>query len=1069
MTNWDRSFSTPSSTTIFRALAWVIALTMAMLGSATAQPNLTFKRIVNNWPTIELYYTVACSGAPVWNLNQGDFRLYDAGKEVPQFTMHCADPTVACPMSTALVFDASGSMAGAGNAGIIQAGKAFVGTMDGATDEAAIAWFNQNATLQQGMTGDTASLNRAIDLIPATGPTVLWDGIWAGLQEVQTHGSNSCRAVVVISDGGDNSSMYTPAQLITFANQNHIRVFTIGLGSGLNPIDLQLIAELTGGKYYQALTPASLVVIYPEIASIIHMGFLECRIDYDATCADGAVHTVELQVNNVCGGSDVKSKSYRAPRDTTTFSELPLTLTDTTVTGGEDFAVPFTLPSQLSGEVLTALTFDLCYNTHMFEFRGVEIPAGGLLDGMSATAGPIACGRRIQTVGSKLVNGSGVLLQLKFRSITNPNDTVTSPFTVSGAWFESGCLTPLISGATVTVLPRPFTGEAILSPRCYVPDSLHFDTSVDGYIPNPFTVQLSCVNNGTDTAFAVTGTLQLPDGLDLVSATEPLTKPIYTAPLAPWRVGDPVPSISWMVRWTKREAHDVDLGISFVVGAETRTGAKVADVPVSCTVRIAGLRKEVFCGMEMPDALHLNVAGDSVKPNPFTIRYWVRNIGQTATRLNTLVLIGIADGLSLAPTSPYGMGDPIAVPLQPGDSAEFIWIVDVQNRSYPRSFVIKARTLDSDGDVHLCERHLFIPSLPQGALDCGLYTDSITADYTKQVYIPMPFAVTLTAFSNKAALSDSVWARIVIPSGGLALAGPDIGIFAKPLSPALLFPQQQGSVQWMLTHPLSTQEVRYTVRTMLWEKGGDTTFCETEVLIPAMPAPFWFTLSPSGPIAFCEGGQVVLNAGAGYATYLWSTSDTTQAITVSQSGTYWCGVTAADGLPGLSDQVTVTVYPLPATPLITRSGDVLTTDPASAWQWYRDGNEIPGASAQSLPADQTGEYQVRITDINGCEALSDVFAVGTLDVDEGQTPGQRFTLYPNPVEGVLTIDVVIDHPAPVRLVVRDLLGRELWRISRDAESRSFTERLDLRGLRSGVYLVQLEAGGGVQARLVVVR
>src|SRR5690606_13347119 len=40
----------------------------------------------------------------------------------------------------------------------------------------------------------------------------------------------------------------------------------------------------------------------------------------------------------------------------------------------------------------------------------------------------------------------------------------------------------------------------------------------------------------------------------------------------------------------------------------------------------------------------------------------------------------------------------------------------------------------------------------------------------------------------------------------------------------------------------------------------------------------------SGPLSFCAGGSVTLDAGAGYDSYLWSTGDQSQSVTVSSSG-----------------------------------------------------------------------------------------------------------------------------------------------------------------------------------------
>ena len=1289
------------------SLLSVIFIIGLFVSHASAQPNLTFKRVVvTNWPSVELYFSAACNGTPAWSLSPSNLRVHDAEVEVTNFTMNCPDPTMPCPMSTALVFDASGSMAGTGNLGAIAAGKSFVAQMDGVADQAAVLWYSSFVTLRQGMTSSKTLLNAAIDSLPAGGLTAVWDGIWAGLQEVGTHGSNTCRAVVALTDGGDNSSTRMISELVQYANAQHIRVYTVGLGSSINGTELEMLALLTGGRYYQTADASQLSMIYNEIATIIHASSLECSIVYDATCADGALHTVDLQLFGFCGGADTKTKTYRAPLDSATFNDLSLSLGDVATSGDADFEIPLLLSDTLNGALLRPFMIDLCFNSHVLGYRAVEIRPGTPLAGLTVLATPIPCGIRLQTQDSKIVTGSGELLRVTFHTNVSPNDTAFTDVTASDARFEAGCLRPVVAPGRVTIIPgsptlscvmdaprsitwdtlqasyspspfqakltvyntgsatatggsceisldttdlrimspmsstvsipdippgefreaiwqldalprwtgdssdiamtarfsnhadvdcmiRTFIGKSepvlaceidvpqlradtaamrydpnpfpvtvtvrnigvvpadniqvfieyapemalggvdvagpwvkptdpaslqpgqsgivswqvyhplirwshtdtlrfrvradrggmricetvidippisgpILAPRCYVPDSLHYEEAFDVYIPNPFTVRLSAVNQGTDTAYAVSGTLQLPDGLELFPPTQPLIKSMHTAPLGPWNIGDPVPEVSWTVRWTKFESIERNPELRFLVSGLTRNGDTLEPVPTNCSIRIPGLRRELYCNVEMVDSLRVDASGKGLEPNPVTLGYLLRNTGQLDIRLTRVYLSLPSDGITLNPSSSQMLNTAIDTLLRPGDSIRFVWTVDVQTRSYARTAFFAATAIDSQGDPYSCDARLFIPAV-SGDVECTLQSPAITADNTSQSYVPMPFPLILDAVSNKAALTDSVFVRIELPAGSLALYGPDAGVFTKALLPARLFPQQQGGQQWMLEHPVSRTEVRYTVRVLVWEKGGDTSSCETEIVIPAIPAPFWFDLAASGPLSFCDGGEVTLDAGPGFASYLWSTQDTTRTIVVRQSGSYACGVIAPDGVPGLSNSVTVTVHPLPPKPVITRTGDVLAAPAAATWQWYHEGAEISNATAQTHAAVLTGSYTVRITDVNGCEALSDPLVVTMLPVDEGQEVRQRFHIFPNPADGILSVDVELESPAVAVLTLHDLLGRELLRIARDERRRSFTERIDLRALRPGVYVLRLTAGSQSQTRMLIVK
>ncbi|MBK9418907.1 MAG: HYR domain-containing protein [Flavobacteriales bacterium] len=79
------------------------------------------------------------------------------------------------------------------------------------------------------------------------------------------------------------------------------------------------------------------------------------------------------------------------------------------------------------------------------------------------------------------------------------------------------------------------------------------------------------------------------------------------------------------------------------------------------------------------------------------------------------------------------------------------------------------------------------------------------------------------------------------------------------------------------------------------------------------PDPATPTITAGGPLTFCAGGNVTLTSSSATGN-VWSTGATTQAITVSTSGTYSVTVTNGNGCSATSAGTTVTVNPNPATP-----------------------------------------------------------------------------------------------------------------------------------------------------------
>jgi hypothetical protein len=127
-------------------------------------------------------------------------------------------------------------------------------------------------------------------------------------------------------------------------------------------------------------------------------------------------------------------------------------------------------------------------------------------------------------------------------------------------------------------------------------------------------------------------------------------------------------------------------------------------------------------------------------------------------------------------------------------------------------------------------------------------------------------------------------------------------------------------------------------------------------------------VSVSGATTFCSGGSVTLTSQASSGSYLWSNGETTQSITVNQTGNY--SVTVTDnGCSATSGVTAVTVNQTP-TATITPQGNttfcqggfvVLQAAGGGTYQWNT------GSQASSINVSQSGTYTVIVTE-NGCNA-----------------------------------------------------------------------------------------------------
>ncbi len=156
-----------------------------------------------------------------------------------------------------------------------------------------------------------------------------------------------------------------------------------------------------------------------------------------------------------------------------------------------------------------------------------------------------------------------------------------------------------------------------------------------------------------------------------------------------------------------------------------------------------------------------------------------------------------------------------------------------------------------------------------------------------------------------------------------------------------------------------------------FDQSGCVSNTLNEVLNDPTP-PTAPTILASGPTTFCAGGSVDLTSSQASGN-VWSTSETTQTINVTSSGTYSVTYTDGNGCSAVSTPITVTVNAAPTAPVVTASGSTtfctggsvdLTSSETSGNVWSTS------ETTQTITATTAGSYSVTYTDGNGCSATS---------------------------------------------------------------------------------------------------
>lgn len=250
---------------------------LAQNGVPTAQPSPTPPTEVEldapvrvKTDLISMTLTVTdLYGRYVSGLTKTAFTAFDNGVEQEITFFSDAD----APVSVGILFDISGSMDGQK---IVKAKKAlerFINTSH-PMDEYFLIAFNQRAQLVMDRTRDGDALLRKFTMIKPGGNTALYDAVYLGAERV-TRGSHQKRAMIIISDGQDNSSRYNFGEVRRLLKESDVTIYAVGIIDGgdsassvgmMGQAFMDELSSVTGGKAFYPQSDVEMDEIFERIA-----------------------------------------------------------------------------------------------------------------------------------------------------------------------------------------------------------------------------------------------------------------------------------------------------------------------------------------------------------------------------------------------------------------------------------------------------------------------------------------------------------------------------------------------------------------------------------------------------------------------------------------------------------------------------------------------------------------------------------------------------------------------------------------------------------------------------------
>jgi Ca-activated chloride channel family protein len=208
-------------------------------------------------------------GRYVSGLSKNAFTVFDSNQEQEITFFSDSD----APVSVGVLFDVSGSMSGEKIQKARKALSRFINSSH-PSDEYFLIAFNSRAQLLLDRTRDGEAVLQKLTLVTPRQNTALYDAVYLGIERV-TRGSHQKRALLIISDGQDNSSRYNFGEVRRLMKESDVVTYAVGIigaGDASSQLGMQgqafldELTSVTGGKSFYPTSDIEMDEIFERIA-----------------------------------------------------------------------------------------------------------------------------------------------------------------------------------------------------------------------------------------------------------------------------------------------------------------------------------------------------------------------------------------------------------------------------------------------------------------------------------------------------------------------------------------------------------------------------------------------------------------------------------------------------------------------------------------------------------------------------------------------------------------------------------------------------------------------------------